>query len=253
MTMTEHRTDSAPRRANLDRRTAARLAATEYERYTDQLHSLTAAEWTRPTDCAGWDVRALAAHCLGMAEMAASVREQRRQTREALAAGGLFIDALTHLQVHKHDGETPEQIAASYARVSRKAAGARRRMPGFIRRRTLPQEQPVDGALETWTIGFLAEVILTRDVWMHRVDTARATGRAMELTADHDGVLVADVVAEWAERHGQPFVLTLTGPAGGHWSRGSGGPAYHLDPVEFCRSLSGRAKGDGLLTTEVPF
>ena len=33
----------------------------------------------------------------------------------------------------------------------------------------------------------------------------------MELTAGHDGRLVADVVTEWARRHGQPFTLTLTG------------------------------------------
>ncbi len=31
-----------------------------------------------------------------------------------------------------------------------------------------------------------------------------ATGRAAQLTPEHDGVLVADIVAEWAQRHGQP-------------------------------------------------
>ena len=43
------------------------------------------------------------------------------------------------------------------------------------------------------------------------------------LTADHDGVIVADVVAEWARRHGQPYQLKLTGPAGGSWTSGTGG------------------------------
>jgi hypothetical protein len=75
----------------------------------------------------------------------------------------------------------------------------------------------------------------------------------MTLTADHDGVLVADVAAEWAERHGQPCTLTLTGPAGGTWTWGDGGESLGLDAVEFCRILSGRGAGDGLLTTRVPF
>ena len=60
---------------------------------------------------------------------------------------------------------------------------------------------------ESWTFGYLFETILTRDTWMHRVDTAEATGRPMALTAEHDGVLVADVVTEWAARHGAPFTL----------------------------------------------
>jgi hypothetical protein len=88
---------------------------------------------------------------------------------------------------------------------------------------------------------------------MHRVDITRATGREMVLTADHDGRLVADVVAEWARRHGQPFTLHLTGPAGGVFTQGTGGDELTLDAVEFCRTLSGRANGAGLLTQEVPF
>jgi hypothetical protein len=92
---------------------------------------------------------------------------------------------------------------------------------------------------------------------MHRVDAARATGRELELTADHDGRIVEDVVAAWARRHGQPFTLTLTGPAGGTYtSRGRDdteeGVELELDAIEFCRILAGRAEAQGLLTTIVP-
>jgi hypothetical protein len=73
------------------------------------------------------------------------------------------------------------------------------------------------------------------------------------LTADHDGVLVADVVAEWAERHGKPYTLTLTGPAGGAWVRGEGGENIVMDAVEFCRALANRSPQPGLLATSVPF
>jgi hypothetical protein len=117
----------------------------------------------------------------------------------------------------------------------------------------MPEPQPVGGRDEAWTIGYLIDVILTRDPWMHRGDIARATGAMHVLTADHDGVLVADVVSEWAARHGQPFTLRLTGPAGGFWTSGEGGPLIETDAVEFCRLLSGRGHGGDLLAIKVPF
>jgi hypothetical protein len=118
----------------------------------------------------------------------------------------------------------------------------------------MPDEQPVSPEQsELWTLGFLLDMCLTRDTWMHRVDIADAISVDLQLTADHDGVLVADVAAEWARRHGEPCSLMLTGPAGGSWTWGSGGPSLELDAVEFCRLLSGRGAADGLLATRVPF
>ena len=114
-------------------------------------------------------------------------------------------------------------------------------------------KEEVGGKQETWRMGYLLDVILTRDPWMHRVDIARATGRAIEPTAEHDGRIIADVVAEWARRHGRPFTLTLTGPAGGEYAAGENGEHITIDAVEFCRTLSGRATGIGLLAQEVPF
>jgi hypothetical protein len=88
---------------------------------------------------------------------------------------------------------------------------------------------------------------------MHRLDLARATDREPMLTPGHDGVLVADVVAEWAQRHGRPHRLRLTGPAGGEWASPEGGEEIELDAVEFCRLVSGRGRGAGLLAQQVPF
>jgi hypothetical protein len=117
----------------------------------------------------------------------------------------------------------------------------------------MSERQPVDGIDEPWTIGFLVDIILTRDPWMHRADICRATGADHVLTAGHDGVLVADVAAEWAARHGQPCTLHLTGPAGGSWNTGDGGPLIETDAIEFCRAVSGRGHADGLLAVQVPF
>lgn len=232
-----------------------RLAATEYQRFADLLGTLGPGDWTASTECPGWDVRAMAAHALGMVEMAASVRENMRQQKLAgqrqRQSGGLFIDALTALQVQERQQMTGGQIASDYRARGPKAARARRRMPGPLLRHVLPPRK-TDGA-EAWTLGYLIDVILTRDPWMHRTDIARATGADLVLTADHDGVLVADVVTDWAARHGQPYTLRLTGPAGGIWSRGDGGPDMEADAVEFCRLVSGRGHVNGLLAVQVPF
>jgi hypothetical protein len=104
-----------------------------------------------------------------------------------------------------------------------------------------------------WRLGYLIDVIFNRDAWMHRIDLARATATPLVLTSEHDGRIVADVVAEWARTHGSPFSLRLDGPAGGLFVHQAGGDELRLDAVEFCRIVSGRGSGSGLLTTEVPF
>lgn len=241
-----------PRPPALDRDTAFRLAATEYERFLAVVGDLGPADWSRPTECTAWDVRAMAAHVLGMAEMVASVREMARQNRRAGKAGG-GIDALTGLQVREHADLDGAAIVARLAATAPRAVRGRRRLSRVAGRLKLPEEQIVGAEREWWRIGYLLDVILTRDVWMHRIDVCRATGRDPQLTPGHDGVLVADVVAEWASRHGRPYRLRLTGPAGGEWSSGTDGEELEFDAVEFCRLLSGRGSGSGLLSAQVPF
>ena len=232
-----------------------RLAATEYARFLDVLRSLSPQDWTTPTCNTGWDIRALAGHVTGMTHMSASLREQVSQMRVANNRnGGQFIDALTAEQVKRTAHFDTVGLVERFAELAPQAAHHRRRTPWFIRRRTMPEKFLINGPEpEAWTFGYLIDVILTRDTWTHRSDIAVATGRPMELTTDHDGAIVADVVQDWASRHGEAFSLTLTGPAGGHWASGDAGPSYELDAIEFCRILSGRGEGEGLLKTLVPF
>jgi uncharacterized protein (TIGR03083 family) len=246
-------TAKRPRRSILDRPTLMSLAATEYDQFALMLSRLDAVEWTRATECPGWDVRAMASHVLGMAEMAASIREGLRQQMAAKKRGGIFIDALTALQVEQRTDLTPDDVTRRFEVVGPRAAKARKRVPGLVRNRKLPMPQLVGDAMEDWTIGFLVDTILTRDTWMHRVDISRAVGRPLEISAGHDGVLVADVVAEWAGRHGKPCELTLTGAAGGRWSFGAGGPTVELDAIELARTVSGREPTTEVLNTLVPF
>ncbi|MGX5657527.1 maleylpyruvate isomerase family mycothiol-dependent enzyme [Geodermatophilus nigrescens] len=240
------------RTAVLDRDEAVRLAATEYGRFADLVAGLGPGEWARPTDCPGWDVRAMAGHVLGMARMVASPGQFVRQNAAAARAGG-GVDSLTALQVREQAHLPVPELVAALADVGPRAARGRRRLARVVGRLPLPEAQGVGGRREWWSLGYLLDVVLTRDTWMHRADVARGTGREPVLTPEHDGVLVADVVREWAQRHGRPFRLRLTGPAGGTWSAGAGGEDVECDAVEFCRVLSGRGTGAGLLAQQVPF
>jgi uncharacterized protein (TIGR03083 family) len=226
-------------------------SAEEYRRIGALLAELAGDDWHHPTDCTDWDVRELVAHLVGNAEMSASMREMRRQQKigRRLRPGGPDIDGMTAVQVQERADVPPAELVRDLADVAVRAVRARRRIPAPVRALPIPFGPP----LGTRPLGYLMGCIYTRDAWLHRVDLARATDRPLELTAEHDGRIVADVVAEWAGVHGQPYRLTLTGPAGGTWSRGTDGEAIALDAVEFCRILSGRAPGAGLLAHAVPF
>ena len=254
--MTVQQTTRDPRRSTLDRDVAMRLAGTEYDRVVALLERLPPEQWSAPTDCPAWDVRAMAGHILGMAQMAASlpetVRQQVGSQRRAKREGGPTIDALTALQVEKNAALSTAELVDALRRVAPKAVRGRRRTPAFVRDRRMPEAQDVGGAEESWTFGYLMDTILTRDPFMHRIDICRAVGVPMRATADHEGVIVDDVVREWAGRHGAAYTLELTGPAGGHWRSGTG-EHLTLDPFELCRILSGRAPGAGLLARQVPF
>jgi uncharacterized protein (TIGR03083 family) len=245
----------------IERPTAMRLARTEYQRVTDAVDALQLDDWSRPTDCTGWDVRQLVAHIIGQANLFSTPLEVARQTRAAKARerpGQEGVDALTAFQVEERQDLGPESLRAELRRVGPRGARGRRRVPGLVRRRRLPGVEVINGVPEKWSVGYVTDVILTRDPWMHRLDLARATSREPVLTDDHDGILVADIVAEWTRRHGRPYRLQLAGPAGGSWSSGTGGEEIVMDAADFCRLISGRpgphgAQPWGLLTTQVPF
>jgi uncharacterized protein (TIGR03083 family) len=237
----------------ISRAEAVGLATTEFERVTELFRQLDGDDWTQPTECPGWDVRAMAAHMVGMMEGFSSFRSLRHLMKEAKKAAGegKLVDGMTAVQLAERAHLTTDELVSQSADLGPRQATWRGSRPGLMR--MAPMKEEVGGKPETWRLGYLFDVILTRDPWMHRVDITRATGREMALTPDHDGRLVADVVAEWARRHGRPFTLHLTGPAGGSFTHGDGGDELTLDAVEFCRTLSGRATGTGLLTQEVPF
>jgi uncharacterized protein (TIGR03083 family) len=243
---------------------AMELAAPEATRLLDVVATLTDDDWSRPTDCEGWDVKALLSHVLGAMEANARPREFLRQFRVAAKAakrsGRPMIDEMTASQVKDHVAVAPKEMARRLADVAPRAVRGRRRTPAPLRRLPIKPGDPFPGS---WKLGYLIDTIMNRDSWMHRVDLTRALERELVVSAEHDGRIIADVVSEWARVHGQPFTLVLDGPAGGTYVQRAardGGPAasdrastYQLDAIEYCRILSGRSSGSGLLNQEVPF
>jgi uncharacterized protein (TIGR03083 family) len=246
----------------IGRAEAAALTSLEHQRVLGLLRSLDDDDWTRPTACTEWDVRALSGHLLGAMEGFGSVRALVHLGLAArrAAGDGDVVDGMTAVQVAERADLTRRQLLDRMEAAAPRTERFRARVPALVRRARMRQD--VGGTSETWTLAYLLDVILLRDAWMHRMDVAEATDRTPVLTADHDGRIVADVVAEWARRHARPFTLHLTGPAGGTFTgagAGAGattqvaGEELTLDAVAFCRILSGRAEGHGLLTQEVPF
>lgn len=239
---------------------ARQMALAAYGSLLDLLERLESDEWAAPTECPDWDVAAMVGHLIGAGKGCASLRESVRQQRWAKGHAADFdanaLDAANELQVLDHADLSRAERIAALRQVAPAAVRGRMRLPRPLRRLGVPLDQggsTAPGMPDRLTLGHLMDVVYTRDVWLHRVDIARATGRALDLDRETDGRIVEDVVAEWATRHGQPFRLTLSGPAGGDFRQGEGGAHLQLDAVEFCRVLSGRAPGDGLLAIRVVF
>ena len=229
------------------------LAEEEFRRFADIVGSLSPEEWARPTECTGWDVRKMALHILGSAEAQASVREFLHQFRRGLPLNKQidshhWVDGINELQIRDRSHLTRHELVAALATVGPRAVKGRWRTPPPMRFLPMPFGPPVG-----WKpLKYLLDVGFTRDVWAHRIDVCVATGRDMFLTADHDGRLVADLVAEWASIHGEPFEVVLEGPAGGKFSQGDGGERVEIDAIDFVRTLCGRLPGRGVLAHRLP-
>jgi uncharacterized protein (TIGR03083 family) len=229
------------------------IAAEEFRRFAVLVGALSADEWTQPTDCTAWDVRKVVLHVLGSGDAQASFPQFVHQLRRGVPLNKEidshhWVDGMNELQIRERAHLSDEDVAAQLSSVGPKAVKGRWGTPPPMRYLPIPFGPPIG-----WTtLKYLLDVGFTRDVWAHRIDICAATGREMELTADHDGRLVADIVGEWASIHGQPFDLVLEGPAGGKFGQGVDGELVEIDAIEFIQVLSGRRPGTGVLANPLP-
>jgi uncharacterized protein (TIGR03083 family) len=239
--------------ARITRGEARLLAEEEFTRFADCVASLTPDEWARPTDCTGWDVRKVALHVLGSAEAQASVRQFGHQLRHGLPLNKKidshhWVDGLNALQIRERERLSNDELVAHLTAIGPQAVKGRWSTPPPMRYLPLPFGPPIGWA----PLKYLLDVGFTRDVWAHRIDIHQAIGRPMQLSAEHDGRLIADIVLEWADIHRQPFELVLDGAAGGKFSQGVDGERVEIDALDFLRTLTGRLPGAGVLSNPLP-
>jgi len=239
--------------ARIARREARVLADEEFVRFAETVSSLTPDEWAMATDCTGWDVRKMALHVLGSSDAQASIRVFMHQFRRGLPLNKEidshhFVDGLNELQIREREHLSNDDLVGQLRVIGPKAVKGRWGTPAPMRYFPLPFGPPIG-----WVpLKYLLDVGFTRDIWAHRIDIHEAIGRPMRLSADHDGRLVADIVAEWSGIHGQPFELVLDGPAGGKFIQGVEGERIEIDALDFVRTLAGRLPGAGVLSNPLP-
>ncbi|NNE13210.1 MAG: maleylpyruvate isomerase family mycothiol-dependent enzyme, partial [Ilumatobacter sp.] len=209
----------------IDHDEAMRITSVENDKFGRLLRALSPEQWSAPTECTRWDVRAMAAHLVGSAASQASPREFFRQRRSGQPictelGSPFWWDGMNELQVRERATSTTEQLIAEWDTVSAMALKARTKMPRPIARlKLLKLPEPVGRQ----PLSYLFDIGFTRDVWAHRIDIAHAIDTEPDHDAAHDGRILADIVAEWASTHGEPFVLVVDGPAGGTYVQGAGG------------------------------
>lgn len=264
MTMTAIDIDTVSRiRAGEEART---LALGVYTALLSELDALDASEWDAITVCRPWTVADVVRHVVGAAKGTASTREMLRQQvngfRRRRAHDGNALDATNALQVDDHRELTPDQLITELRSLVPLAVRWRMRRPALFDHVSVPLDgggSTADGMPAKLNLGDLYRVVYTRDVWLHRIDIAAAVGRRPRLQPGVDGRIVEDAVREWADRHGRPFDLTLTGPLAARYVRTGNGPKLELDAVRLCWILSGRgepesgAPGADLLTRRLVF
>ncbi|SDP14672.1 TIGR03083 family protein [Nakamurella panacisegetis] len=242
----------------VDHAEAMRVTATENARLLAQIRGLTIAQWNAPTDCPGWRVRDVVVHLIASAQAQANPIEFLRQViggrpLTEQIGGHHWVDGLNEAQLRARTDWKTSALPDLWQRHSAAALRARTRMPAPIRALpVLPIGTGLGVHIGWQPLRYLFDMGFTRDVWMHRIDIARAAGIEPDLTAEHDGRIVADILAEWSRHHGEPYTLTLTGPAGGTFHAGVAGDTRTVDAIEFARILSGRAAGAGILRHKLP-
>ena len=78
------------------------------------------------------------------------------------------------VQADEHRGTPPAELRAQFDQAWGKATRAIARNPALIRRMTMN----VEGI--PMTLGYVRDILLARDLWMHRDDVCQALGRSFD-------------------------------------------------------------------------
>lgn len=245
MTKTVTRTEDITRiQRSSDAEEVARAVYTDLMRL---LVSLEPDDWTAPTECHPWTVADIVRHLLGAAKSHASLRRQIRELRHSRKHADRFdgstLDAMNDLQVRDHADLGPMELIAELDDVWSAAVRGRMSKPGLVRALSVPNDNSGStpaGTGDRVRVANLLDAILSRDVWLHRIDISHATGRPVNF-GPTDRRIIEDVIAEWASLLDDGFDLTIETPFAARYVSGDGEHQLLLDGIELSRILSGRA------------
>jgi uncharacterized protein (TIGR03083 family) len=189
-------------------------AKREYEAFASLVEALDARDWSTPSRCAGFDVRDVAGHVIGLAEDTAAGKPGSRTAEQEAASVR---------------DDTPAQAAArlraALGPISALVDAADDAMwdaPIGVNDLTLGQ-----GALTLWF-----------DTYVHADDIRAALGRASE-RGPGLGAALSYLAAELTKRGYGPATLALDGMD--RYDIGTGGPEITGDPLQFVLVATGRA------------
>ncbi|MGW7684485.1 maleylpyruvate isomerase family mycothiol-dependent enzyme [Kribbella sp. NPDC054772] len=216
----------------------------ELEAWHELLASVEGDEWQRRTVCDAWDVADVAGHLIGQAEDVNRPLSFPRRYRKAkrVYPGVLRIDAHMMVQADEHRGTAPAELRTTFDQVWAKATRKISTELALMRRMSMT----IDGFESVkLSLGYIHDILLARDLWMHRDDVCQALGRPFDPGPNAEEI-VAQVMYDvidgpwWGER---PAVeVELTGAGGGTYQLGRGAPVGHaaVDAVAYMRTVSGR-------------
>jgi uncharacterized protein (TIGR03083 family) len=247
--------EMARRIPSLTHHEAAEMALAELERFLALVESLGSDDWEKPTVCPLWNVRQILAHVTGAAASFARWSEFKRQNNRHLQrpyreVGFSMLDALNQIQVDDRATASPAELINELRDVGPRAIAVRKRLPLLLRALRLPMP-PLGGIVP---LGYLTDLIYTRDMWMHRLDICRATGREMVQTPQHAGRITALVVRDLDKQltpklAGQAVAYELSGISGGHWRVGKSPrpiASITMDVLDFHLLAAGRLPANEL-------
>lgn len=227
----------------LTRSRAADITEAEVTAFQQLVATLDRADWEQSTHNAGWRVRDVVAHVAGQYEELARIATflRRLRTGRRRYPDRIALDAHNQVQIDELAGLSSPELVARLGRYGPTGVRAVRRIPGLVRRlpSTLFFPEP---PLPDRTLGYMFDVLTSRDTWMHRLDIARATGRPFTV-GEHDRHIVAQVLRDLGRRWNGPAVtLELTGAAGGVWTVGTAATVdtVRADTLGMMLHLSGR-------------
>jgi uncharacterized protein (TIGR03083 family) len=185
----------------------------EYQAFASLVESLDPAEWATPSRCAGFDVRDVAGHVIGLAEdVVKGVPGSRNAEEEAASVRG----------------DTPAQAAARLRAV----------VEGLEPLLAALDDAMWDGPSGVPDLTFGAGVhLLWYDAFVHADDIRAAIGRPSEIGPGL-GASVDYLAGELESRGWGPATLALSGQA--RRDIAGGGREVNGDPLQFVLAATGR-------------